>query len=144
MVARTCVFVTADHATGGTLAGFSFSTAHQSIEDPAVHQSPVDGIPYVTVNASVRTCCFPCRPERWLEMDSMPSAYSYNTFNAGPRLCLGQRLAELEGVYVLAGLLSRFKFTLAVPGQKVTYAHSLSMPMAGGLFVVASSRETQL
>jgi hypothetical protein len=44
-----------------------------------------------------------CRPERWEEMARAPSAYSYPTFNAGPRACLGQRLAELEGVCALVG-----------------------------------------
>ncbi len=41
------------------------------------------------------------RPERWLEFAHVPSPYSAISFHAGPRICLGQRLAELEGVYVL-------------------------------------------
>jgi cytochrome P450 len=47
------------------------------------------------------------RPERWEELAHTPSAYSFPSFNAGPRICLGQRLAELEGVYVLVGFCVR-------------------------------------
>jgi cytochrome P450 len=59
---------------------------------------------------------------------------------AGPRLCLGQRLAELEGVFVLTGLLARFKFRQVVPGAKVTYNLSPTMPMRDGLHVIAEAR----
>ena len=45
----------------------------------------------------------PSSPERWLEMEHAPSPYSAISFHAGPRICLGQRLAELEGVFVLVG-----------------------------------------
>ncbi|KAF8067302.1 CYP704B1 [Scenedesmus sp. PABB004] len=81
------------------------------------------------------------RPERWLSLEAMPSPYSYLTFNAGPRLCLGQRLAELEGVYVLAGLAGRFAFARAgpnPPGPRYTVASTL--PMAGGLRVAVAER----
>lgn len=59
---------------------------------------------------------------------------------AGPRLCLGQRLAELEGVFVLTGLLARFRFRQAVPGSTVTYTLSPTMPMKEGLMVVPELR----
>jgi cytochrome P450 len=50
--------------------------------------------------------CFAAgRPSRWLGLDSMPSPYSYLSFHAGPRLCLGQRLAEIEAVSALIQLL---------------------------------------
>lgn len=80
------------------------------------------------------------RPERWLEMCSAPSPYSYLSFNAGPRLCLGQRLAEIEGVYVLAGLLARFRFRPAVPLEDVGYALCTLLPMKTGLPVVVEQR----
>jgi cytochrome P450 len=62
------------------------------------------------------------------------------TCPAGPRLCLGQRLAELEGVFVLTGLLARFRFRQAVPGTTVTYNLSPTMPMKEGLMVVPEAR----
>jgi cytochrome P450 len=74
-------------------------------------------------------------------MDTVPSPYSHLTSNAGPRLCLGQRLAELEGVYVLAGLLARFSFKQLVPGAQVNYTHSVSLPMKEGLHVKVERRE---
>jgi fatty acid omega-hydroxylase len=74
-------------------------------------------------------------------MDTMPSPYSHLTFNAGPRLCLGQRLAELEGVYVLAGLLARFSFRQLVPGAQVNYVVASTLPMQGGLQVLVKERE---
>ena len=71
----------------------------------------------------------------------MPTPYNYLSFNAGPRLCLGQRLAELEGVYVLAGLLSRFRFQQTVAGAKVDYQPTVTMPMKQGLHVYVQNRE---
>ncbi|KAF6260759.1 cytochrome P450 [Scenedesmus sp. NREL 46B-D3] len=68
-------------------------------------------------------------------------AYSYLSFHAGPRLCLGQRLAEIEGVYVLAGLLARFKFSQVQPGARVGYVFSTSLPMKQGLLVTVEERK---
>ncbi len=48
---------------------------------------------------------FACRPQRFLEMPALPSPYMYPAFNAGPRICLGKALAELEGVYVLVRMV---------------------------------------
>ncbi|KAI8475806.1 MAG: cytochrome P450 [Monoraphidium minutum] len=79
------------------------------------------------------------RPERWAEFVHAPSPYSCQSFHAGPRVCLGQRLAELEGVYVLVLLLRRFRFT-PVPGRAVAYELSASMPMRDGLWVTVEER----
>jgi len=81
------------------------------------------------------------RPERWLEMSSSPTPYNYMSFNAGPRVCLGKSLAELEGVYVLVGLLQRFRFSLMDPDQPVEYNLSATLPMKPpGLRVRVDSR----
>merc|ERR1712190_92205 len=45
------------------------------------------------------------RPERWLEMKQVPSNYDYAVFNAGPRECLGRRLALVEMKACMATLL---------------------------------------
>jgi hypothetical protein len=42
-----------------------------------------------------------CRPSRWLEAANLPSSYEYLSFNAGPRVCPGKHLAELQNVYTL-------------------------------------------
>ncbi|KAJ3188630.1 hypothetical protein HDU85_004344 [Gaertneriomyces sp. JEL0708] len=72
------------------------------------------------------------RPERWLEMTRQPSPYAYPVFNAGPRVCLGKSMAELEGVFTLVGLVQRFKIKVLKP-YEVKPANSLTLPMAGPL-----------
>lgn len=79
------------------------------------------------------------RPERWLEFEHAPSPYRCLSFHAGPRTCLGQRLAELEGVYVLVLLLRHFRLRL-LPGQDVRYDLSASMPMRRGLWATVEAR----
>jgi cytochrome P450 len=59
---------------------------------------------------------------------------------AGPRICLGQRLAELEGVFVLTQLMTSFSFRQVEPGAKVVYNLSPTMPMKQGLTVYATAR----
>jgi cytochrome P450 len=52
------------------------------------------------------------RPERWQEMPSKPSAYTFSAFNAGPRECLGRRLAQMEMIIFLATVLREFDIAL--------------------------------
>ncbi|KAJ3356195.1 hypothetical protein HDU83_001774 [Entophlyctis luteolus] len=79
------------------------------------------------------------RPERWLEMEKQPSPFDYAVFNAGPRVCLGKSMAELEGVFVLVSVVQKFQIELMEP-KDVTYAPSLTLPMAHGLQVRCSVR----
>jgi cytochrome P450 len=81
------------------------------------------------------------RPSRWLsgEPGSLPSAFEYPVFNAGPRICLGKGLAELEGVYVLVGLLQRYRLEV-VAGQEVQYMTTVTLPMKEGLKVRVTRR----
>jgi cytochrome P450 len=58
-------------------------------------------------------------PERWREDDGDPRRYGYLPFGAGPRLCIGERFAWMEGVLLLATLAQRWRLRL-VPGQRVT------------------------
>ena len=72
-------------------------------------------------------------PARWLDENNnirKESPAKYPTFHHGPRTCLGQQLATVEAVTVLVLLLTRFRFEL-VPGQKITYSPSLTLPMKG-------------
>jgi len=58
-------------------------------------------------------------PERW-----EPSAvaarpkYSFFPFGAGPRMCIGEDFAWMEGMLVLASIARRWRFRL-VPGQRI-------------------------
>eukprot|EP00927_Polykrikos_kofoidii_P036583 TRINITY_DN30883_c0_g2_i1.p1 TRINITY_DN30883_c0_g2~~TRINITY_DN30883_c0_g2_i1.p1 ORF type:complete len:564 (-),score=96.43 TRINITY_DN30883_c0_g2_i1:63-1685(-) len=73
------------------------------------------------------------RPERWLEMEQQPNNYKYPVFNAGPRECLGRRLAIVEMKACLATLLPRFSLRLAIPPEDVKYDVQLTLGMGSGL-----------
>jgi cytochrome P450 len=82
------------------------------------------------------------RPERWLAAEGgrAASPFEWPAFNAGPRICLGKGLAELEGVFALVGLLLRYRLQVA-EGQQVVYMPTLTLPMKNGLLVRVSRRE---
>ncbi|KAI8615372.1 cytochrome P450 [Chytriomyces sp. MP71] len=80
------------------------------------------------------------RPERWLEMEKQPSPFDYPVFHAGPRVCLGKQMAELEIVYVMVELVRKFDFTL-VNEDSVKFAYSLTLPMKAGLHVLCERRQ---
>jgi len=73
------------------------------------------------------------KPERW-ENDYMKSIpkFAYYPFGGGPRLCIGEGFAWLEGVLVLATLLSGWKVSL-VPGQKVVPEPLITLRPKNGL-----------
>lgn len=71
------------------------------------------------------------RPERWLEMQSRPSSFTFCAFLAGPRECLGKNLADLEMVVLLATLLRDFEFTLAADPASIRYDSQLTLGMNG-------------
>jgi fatty acid omega-hydroxylase len=73
------------------------------------------------------------RPERWLEMQDMPSNYVFPAFNAGPRECLGRRLAMVEMKACLATMLPHFTLQLAVPAEQIVKDSQLTIGMRSGL-----------
>merc|ERR1712000_553903 len=73
------------------------------------------------------------RPERWLEMKETIGNYQYPVFNAGPRECLGRRLAMVEMKTCLAMLLPQMSFQLAVPSEQITTDTQLTIGMGQGL-----------
>lgn len=72
------------------------------------------------------------RPERWLNRTA-PSSFEYSVFTAGPRECLGRRLAEMEMVAVLATILPRFDLSLAIEPKAVRYDTQLTLGCSTGL-----------
>ncbi|KAF9350244.1 hypothetical protein BGX34_001342, partial [Mortierella sp. NVP85] len=69
------------------------------------------------------------------------SQFKFSSFNAGPRICLGQTFATLEALTVINMISSRFKFTL-VPGQGVPEpVASLTLPMKKPLLVTVTRRQ---
>lgn len=71
------------------------------------------------------------RPERWLEFQNKPSTFVFTAFNAGPRECLGRRLAEVEMCAFLVGILQTFEFTLQCDPKDIHYDAQLTIGMRG-------------
>ena len=81
------------------------------------------------------------QPERWLDGEP-PSGcpeHAFLLFSHGPRSCLGQEFATMEGTYVLASIAQRFRLEAASdrpPGVDGTLLYMVK----GGLPVVARVR----
>eukprot|EP00048_Salpingoeca_helianthica_P004136 m.74105 g.74105 ORF g.74105 m.74105 type:complete len:489 (-) comp13068_c0_seq3:127-1593(-) len=71
------------------------------------------------------------RPERWIGAEQV-SHFKFPAFNAGPRLCLGMNMAYVEAKILTATILQKFAVARA-PGQKTTYAITLTLPLLQGL-----------
>lgn len=81
-------------------------------------------------------------PERFLDPATgklrQVSIFKFNSFWAGPRSCVGMKLAMLEMKTVLAKVLARFRFEIDPANQpdgRVTYRMSLTLPIKDGLRV---------
>mmetsp|Transcript_107361 Transcript_107361/g.333602 ORF Transcript_107361/g.333602 Transcript_107361/m.333602 type:complete len:511 (-) Transcript_107361:32-1564(-) len=74
-------------------------------------------------------CSF--RPERWLEMPRRPSSFAFAAFNAGPRECLGRRLAEAEMAALVSTVVRDFDMRLEVEPSSVRYDAQLTLGMCG-------------
>jgi jasmonoyl-L-amino acid 12-hydroxylase len=82
------------------------------------------------------------RPERWLHMKKTPSPFDYPVFNAGPRICPGRSMAQLEVCFVLVSVLRRFRVCVSRVGE-VTYVPSLTLHIKGGLPCTIQNRTTE-
>ena len=72
------------------------------------------------------------RPERWLS-DELKTPYENPVFHAGPRECLGKRLALVEMKTVMASLLKHVRLSLAVPPEQVLPDSAATLGMSSGL-----------
>lgn len=81
------------------------------------------------------------RPERWL--DGVPPAgcpeHAFLMFSHGPRSCLGEQFAIMEGTYVLASLAQRFRLE-AASEQPPKVDGTLLYMVKGGLPITAAER----
>ncbi|KAF9582054.1 hypothetical protein BGW38_000718 [Lunasporangiospora selenospora] len=69
----------------------------------------------------------------------MENQFKFNSFNAGPRLCLGQTFATLEAMETTVILLLRLKLELA-PGQELpTYRGAATLTMKNPFLVMVKS-----
>jgi cytochrome P450 len=79
------------------------------------------------------------KPERWIDPDTgkllAVSPYKFMIFHAGPRLCLGIKLAMMELKIVLATMLSRYDITITRDPFEIGYETSISLPIKGQVYV---------
>lgn len=81
-------------------------------------------------------------PERFSpEREKQLPRYAYLPFGAGPRICIGNHFALMEGHLLLATLAQRVRFSL-VPGQHIEPdpVHHLTLRPSGAVNVTVSRR----
>jgi len=80
------------------------------------------------------------RPERWdAALENTRPKHAYMPFGAGPRLCIGERFAWMEGSIILAALARQWRFE-SVPGEAVELAPLITLRPRGGLRLRAIRR----
>jgi cytochrome P450 len=79
-------------------------------------------------------------PERWRDEDraSRPRN-AYLPFGAGPRMCVGEHFARLEGVLVLATIAQRWRLDL-VPGHRVELQPVVTLRPKHGMAMTTEQR----
>lgn len=76
-------------------------------------------------------------PERW--GDARPPGFAYFPFGGGPRGCIGQSYAMLEGVLVLAALARRWRLQHA-PGHQVAFRPLINLRPKHGMQMILHRR----
>jgi cytochrome P450 len=79
-------------------------------------------------------------PDRWLTIN--PTAFEYNPFSAGPRMCIGAPFAQLEIKAVLATLLQRCRLEF-IPGTKLDRRVRITMAPLQGLPMMVRPQDRQ-
>ncbi|MCB9764290.1 MAG: cytochrome P450 [Alphaproteobacteria bacterium] len=80
------------------------------------------------------------RPERWTpEMEAALPRFAYFPFGGGPRVCIGQRFAMMEGALLLAALARQARFEPQSP-EPPELLPSVTIRPVGGLPVTVRRR----
>jgi cytochrome P450 len=83
-------------------------------------------------------------PERWTpEAKESRPKFSYFPFGGGPRVCIGEQFAWMEGVLLIATLAQRWRMSLA-PGQRVEPKAMVTLRPKYGMRMVVEPREPTL
>jgi cytochrome P450 len=125
-----------------------------AISRQALHDMEIDGYP-VAKGTVVMVCPYALHrdphyfpdpekfdPERFTpEREKQLPRYAYLPFGAGPRICIGNHFAMMEGHLLLATLAQRVTFTL-VPGQaiKSDLEQTLTLRPSGAMNVTVKRR----
>jgi len=79
-------------------------------------------------------------PERWTkDNENSRPQYAYFPFGGGPRRCIGEQFAWMEGILLLATLVKRWKMNLA-PGQRVEMNPLITLRPKFGLKMIIEKR----
>lgn len=78
-------------------------------------------------------------PERWETEDLARPKFAYYPFGGGPRLCIGERFAWMEGVIILAAIAQKWRF-LPSSAEPAQLAPLLTLRPKGGLRLRAEAR----
>ena len=79
-------------------------------------------------------------PERWTpEARESRQKFSYFPFGGGPRVCIGESFAWMEGALVLATIAQRFRMRLA-PGHPVEMQPLVTLRPKHGMLMILESR----
>jgi cytochrome P450 len=80
-------------------------------------------------------------PERWAgDWSRRLPKFAYFPFGGGPRVCIGNSLALMEAVLVVATVVPRFRLTL-VPGQEIKPQAFLTLRPEHGIRMMIERRE---
>jgi cytochrome P450 len=82
-------------------------------------------------------------PDRWTpEMEVRLPRHAYLPFGGGPRICIGNHFAMMEGQIILATLAQRVIFNL-VPGQRIKPEPLLTLRPRDGINMIVQRREVE-
>jgi cytochrome P450 len=82
------------------------------------------------------------RPDRWLnEPDTPRPRYAYFPFGGGPRQCIGNSFADLEGVLVLATILRQCRFSPAPTAPTVIPQPLVTLRPKHGVTLTVTRRQ---
>jgi len=80
------------------------------------------------------------RPERWAkDLAQRLPRFAYFPFGGGPRQCIGNSFALMEGILILATITQRFRLSL-VPGQRITPTPYVTLRPEPGIRVRLAAR----
>ena len=116
----------------------------EPIELRSCHIAPGDGLimPQWVVHRDAKLWPDPLRfdPDRFLpEAKAGRAKFAYFPFGGGPRVCIGESFAWMEGTLILAALAQKFRF-VPVPGQSIEPLPRVTLRLAHGLRVTAHAR----